>query len=201
MNIRAICVGIDASLTGFAWTALENGNIVAGEEIETAAKDYPKDVLGRIERYNQLCKSVVRFCNNNSVLVLIENYSFGSKGQGVTKLGELGGILRYRLSDTTDHLFELAPPSMKKFATGKGNKVSKLRVVRDLEERYDVEFETDNKADSFCAAKIGECLLGYDIPQTKFQYEALAVIQKRINEDNPYTFANIEKIRLENTLK
>lgn len=197
-----ISVGIDPSFTGFSWTALgkhyDNLGIVGHERKVTKAKDFPKDAIGRVERYRQLIKSVVKFCNHNPIIILIENYSYRSVGQGMFK-GELGGILRDKLTDSTDVIVEVAPKTLKKFVTGSG-KATKLQMIRAVEKRYGVEVDNDDDADSYGLAKIGECLLGYDIPQTKAQYETMTVIQKRINEDNPNTFSNIEKIRIDNTL-
>ena len=52
--------------------------------------------------------------------ILIEDYSFGSKGK-VFNLAENCGILKYMLYKNEYKFFTVPPTVVKKFATGKGN--------------------------------------------------------------------------------
>ena len=54
------------------------------------------------------------------VVVLIEDYSFGSKGK-VFNLAENCGILKYMLYKQGYKFFTVPPTVVKKYATGKGN--------------------------------------------------------------------------------
>lgn len=54
-------------------------------------------------------------------VVVLEGYSFGSKGQGVVQIGELGGLVRLLMADAGIPYVEVAPSKVKKYATGKGN--------------------------------------------------------------------------------
>lgn len=60
-------------------------------------------------------------------VVIIEGYSYGSKGRAITGLAELGGVIRYRLENLGIPYTVAAPTSLKRYATGKGN--SKKEVV------------------------------------------------------------------------
>lgn len=56
--------------------------------------------------------------------VIIEGYSMGAQrgSQGVAQmLGELGGVVRYRLWELRIPFSDVPPATLKKFATGKGN--------------------------------------------------------------------------------
>ena len=56
--------------------------------------------------------------------VIIEGYSMGAQrgSQGVAQLlGELGGVVRFRLWDLGIPFSDVPPSTLKKFATGKGN--------------------------------------------------------------------------------
>jgi crossover junction endodeoxyribonuclease RuvC len=53
-------------------------------------------------------------------LVVIENYAFDRPNQA-HQIGELGGIIRFTLWEAGKLYVEIAPSSMKKFATGTGN--------------------------------------------------------------------------------
>jgi Holliday junction resolvasome RuvABC endonuclease subunit len=54
------------------------------------------------------------------VTILIEDYSFGSKGR-VFNLAENCGILKYMLYKAGYRFFTVPPTVVKKYATGKGN--------------------------------------------------------------------------------
>jgi Holliday junction resolvasome RuvABC endonuclease subunit len=53
-------------------------------------------------------------------VIMIEDYSFGSKGR-VFNLAENCGILKYMLYKNGYRFFTVPPTVVKKFATGKGN--------------------------------------------------------------------------------
>lgn len=54
-------------------------------------------------------------------LVVIEGYSYASKGASVVDIGEMGGVVRLMLWERQIPYVEVAPSSLKMFATGKGN--------------------------------------------------------------------------------
>ena len=54
-------------------------------------------------------------------LVVIEGYSFGSKGAAVVNIGELGGVIRHMLWGQSIPYVEIPPSCLKKYATGKGS--------------------------------------------------------------------------------
>lgn len=54
-------------------------------------------------------------------LVVIEGYSFGSKGRATFNIGELGGVIRLACHRAHTSVLECPPTVVKKLATGKGN--------------------------------------------------------------------------------
>lgn len=62
-------------------------------------------------------------------LVLVEGYSYASKGRAVVSIGELGGVVRLYLWKSGIPYVEIPPSSMKKVATGKGNAPKELVLV------------------------------------------------------------------------
>lgn len=62
-------------------------------------------------------------------LVVLEGYSYASRGRAVVSIGELGGVIRLALHTFGHPYVELAPSVVKKLATGKGNAGKELVLV------------------------------------------------------------------------
>jgi len=69
------------------------------------------------------------------VIVLIEDYSFGSKGK-VFNLAENCGILKYMLYKAEYKFFTVPPTVVKKYATGKGNATKEKMYEAFLNETF-----------------------------------------------------------------
>jgi crossover junction endodeoxyribonuclease RuvC len=73
------------------------------------------------ERLVYVQHEVIRIAEEQDIdLVAIEGYSYGSR-YGGERLGELGGVIRVGLYSAGIDYIEVAPHSIKKYATGKGN--------------------------------------------------------------------------------
>lgn len=86
-------------------------------------------------------------------LVVIEGYSFGSRNGG-ERIGEAGGVVRLALRDMRVPFVEVAPASLKRYATGKGN-ASKDEVLIAAVKRSDIAFTDNNQADAFWLRQMG----------------------------------------------
>jgi crossover junction endodeoxyribonuclease RuvC len=115
-------------------------------------------VLARVHRYRSIAEPILALAREHTPrLVLIEGYSFGSKGGQSFDRAELGGILRDRLCDLAP-VIEVPPSSLKKWATGKGN-AQKAEVVSAVSRRFDRSFTNDDEADAFALAMLGLAIL------------------------------------------
>jgi len=81
-------------------------------------------------------------------VVVIEGYSFGSKGAAVVNIGELGGVIRCHLWEARMPYVEIPPSCLKKYATGKGN-ASKDDVLQQAVMRSGHTFTDNNAADAW----------------------------------------------------
>ncbi len=63
-------------------------------------------------------------------LVVLEGYSFASRGRAIVSLGELGGVIRCALADSGLASVDVPPSCRALFATGKGN-ASKEQVLAE----------------------------------------------------------------------
>ena len=152
MRVTRPIVGLDPSLSGLA-IAVSGGEI---QELKTRPSG--REVHARLCRFELLTAAVAEELPQRSI-VFIEGYSFGSKGSSGVTLGEFGGVLRLSLIRLRHTLVEVAPATLKKFATGKGN-AKKPAVVSALTKRFGEVFDTDNQADAFGLMKLGEYALG-----------------------------------------
>lgn len=183
-------LAIDASFTGFAVQLSGDEE----DEVQVWSTEPPRrdkkgrlpvylgydasPLEGRILRCRYLVNKVLELVRKNAPeLIIFEGYAFNAKGSSGVSLGELGGILRDKLLDYPEYLFEVTPTELKKFATGKGN-ASKVQVASALSSRYGVIFQTDNHADVFGLARLGMCILGYESAQTKQQKEVVLQLRR-----------------------
>ena len=77
---------------------------------------------------------------------------------------------------------EVAPTSLKKFVTGKGNAKKDLMLL-SVYKRWGFDTTNDNKADAYGLAQFGRALLGFDtgVPQVN-----LTAVEKILASDQPY---------------
>lgn len=189
-----IVVGIDPSLTGTGIIVLRNGEL--GKALTT--KNEPK--LGTIERVRRIYKQINNVIENLSTcyvnayigdkrmirweppsLIVIEGFSYGSKGRGVFDIAYLGWRIReelerYRTEDDIPWL-EVSPSQVKQFATGKGN-ANKEVVLQQVYKRWGVELTDNNQADAYVLAQIGRAYLGEAGDLTDFQQKVVRTLKK-----------------------
>ena len=129
-------------------------------------------VADRIKRYLDFSREIVDQCEEHSVtLVLIEGFVFTSAQASVQ--GEFGGILRCKLLAAFPGLVhEVAPATLKKFVTGKGN-ASKVAMAGAIAHRDGVEFDTDEAYDAFGIAQMARQLVGWSKPANQWQRDSL----------------------------
>lgn len=63
-------------------------------------------------------------------VIVIEGYSFSSKGTGIYQVAEVGGVLRLMLWELCVPYVEVPPASLKRFATGRGNAPKEALLVQ-----------------------------------------------------------------------
>jgi len=91
-------------------------------------------------------------------LVIIEGYSFSSHAAHAHELGALGGVVRYRLWRRGIAFVDVAPATLKKYATGKGNAPKEL-VLAEAIRRLGYTGSSHDEADAIWLRAIGCALL------------------------------------------
>jgi Holliday junction resolvasome RuvABC endonuclease subunit len=92
-------------------------------------------------------------------LVVIEGYSYASQGRAVVSMGELGGLVRYMLWRNGWRYIEVAPGTLKKYATGKGS-ASKNAMLIAARDRLGYTGEDNDQADALWLRAAGHEVLG-----------------------------------------
>lgn len=179
-----VTIGIDASLTGTGVVVLAgDGDILWNQRMDTKAKGVARliDIEDRI-------KHIIEMFTPD--LVSIEGYAYAAQNQA-HQIGELGGVIRAMLHKHNIRWIEIPPAQVKKFATGKGN-AQKDFVMLNVYKKWGAEFSSNDEADAFVLAKIGQALMEYDrdprdIVQrwqkkyTQYQVEVLEEVKKKID--------------------
>jgi len=93
-------------------------------------------------------------------LVVIEGYAHG-RGHQAHQMGELGGVIRLAMRHAGVTFLDVAPPSLKKYATGKGNAGKELVLVEAVK-RLGYDGSSTDEADAMWLRQIGLAL--YDMP-------------------------------------
>lgn len=117
--------------------------------------------MGRIARIVSEVRSEIERAGGLD-LVAIEGYSYGSTF-GAIGQAELGGILRWELWQQSIVVVELAPKTLKKFATDDG-RATKTAMVIAARERLGYETVSDDEADAIWLRAAGLALLGHPLP-------------------------------------
>lgn len=157
-----IVIGIDPSLTATGICVLRDGNV----ELAKTTKNRPE--LGIIERVRLIRALIIDTIFEDLIpecpdLIVIEGFSFSSKGRSVFDIAYLGWRIREDLesfrAEENIPWIEVPPTQLKRFATGVGT-ANKEIVMQQVLKRWGYEAPNNNLADSFVLAKIGEAYLG-----------------------------------------
>ncbi len=111
------------------------------------------------------------------MLVVAEDFSFGSQMPGARAIGMVTGLIRYWLWKHRIPFVLVSPMSLKKFIVGhastKTQKVGKEIVIRELFARFGHSVDDNNAADAVGLAYIGAALSGVWTPQNEAQRDVL----------------------------
>ncbi|MBN1319621.1 MAG: crossover junction endodeoxyribonuclease RuvC [Thermoleophilia bacterium] len=128
-------VALDLSLTGTGVCRFDGSTITLSTKLRGC------------ERLRWI-RAQVMFHTLFADLVVIEGYSYGSKGAAVLNLGELGGVIRLAIFERKLPLVEIPPACLKRYATGRGN-ASKDDVLQAGVMRSGHTFIDNNACDAW----------------------------------------------------
>ena len=170
-------IGVDASWTGLAVTALElpepyasgmacgrawakeaiggkaKWRVRMSEVLSTKPGDFPSQsarLLRLGEMLTHAVESAIDF--GESRFVAIEGYAMGSKTRP-QMAGELGGHLRLLLWQAGVPYIIVPPTTLKKYVLGKGNAAKEL-MLKEVFRKWGYDTTSNDRADAYALARI-----------------------------------------------
>lgn len=126
-----------------------------GAEVQVTTVSPPG--LRGVERLEWILRKIVGLvCNAD--LVVVENYAYARANQA-HQIGELGGVIRLALYTRRIRYVEVAPSSLKKVATGKGNAGKDLVLVEAVK-RLGYDGADNNIADALWLLEMAKIQYG-----------------------------------------
>lgn len=145
-ELKIISLDASSSCTGYSQFIL-NFDTSSISHVKTASvKSSKKELYARILHIDKYFESenLYGWCD----VAIFENYAF--KGNRITQLAELNGILKYNFYINNKKIEVIAPNSIKKLVTGNGH--AKKDVVKDFLLNLDLfknlEFKNNDESDS-----------------------------------------------------
>lgn len=180
-------VGVDPSLN---FTAIAE----ASGDVRVARADKRRGV----ERLEYVANEVLRAVHAGRQLgtcgLVIEGYSYGSQGQSVYDIGELGGVLRFVLHKANVPVLVVSPSQLKVWGTGKGT-ANKTEMVLGARARLGYEGTDHNEADALLLRSLGLALLGDEHSMPKLHRRALGPLQEQAWEVRMRALRNVKPSR------
>jgi crossover junction endodeoxyribonuclease RuvC len=139
--------------------------------------DLPMDELRRLI---EVVTRIELFCIEHSPkLVVMEALAMSSRhSSALTQLSGLNYMIRERLYKRGIKIVVVAPSTLKKFTTGKGNCPKDLMLL-EVYKRWGVSITDDNAADGYALAKLGQMLLTKKA-DNKQQQEVIDLLKKQL---------------------
>jgi len=147
---ETLFVGLDPSINATGVSVLDNcGNIVV--ERTFSVKDKDKLFERSLIKYEEEISFIGKIINLGSVY--IEGPAYQSSGQVILQMGALHFFTRVYLYKAGVNYKVIAPGTLKKFVTGKGNSKKELMLLKTFK-RWGVEFEDNNMCDAYGLARM-----------------------------------------------
>jgi len=156
-NLKAgelVSIGIDQSLTGFAFTALA---VSDPNQYQTWVYKSPYFGIERLVDIRQFLFDHFDYISENHTIKKIAMEGTVLASHSALVLGELSALVKLTIYDYFDDEIKfpvLVPPmTLKKYAAGKGN-AKKQEMLLQMYKRWGIEFNDDNAADSYALARL-----------------------------------------------
>ena len=150
-----ITIGLDLSLASTGMAIKRDANV----ELQTI-KTKPDTCENDLLRLRHITNIIVGHIPPDVNLICVEDF-FTPHGKSVgsaIKLAMLGTVVRMALLESKRSFILVAPTSLKKWITGKGN-AEKSLILRDVYKKLGITAGNDNEADAAVLAHIAEQLI------------------------------------------
>ncbi|HYC44514.1 MAG TPA: crossover junction endodeoxyribonuclease RuvC [Burkholderiales bacterium] len=155
-------IGFDPSLSHSAAHWAPRADLLEGAVFggygTFAIKSEPKHFAHRLARLQEIRRQLLDHVHSitkkhGAGVMFVEGYAFGARNDRET-LGEWGGQLRLTMFDLGWDVVEVAPGTLKKYVTGKGN-AEKDGIRMEVLKRWRYESTDNNDADAYALMRLG----------------------------------------------
>lgn len=167
-----IVLGLDVS-THMGIAVGDAGVLYMSDEFYTPKEDYSH----RYERYEQYVQKVRLLVAEYKPAVVVTERMVASKFGAAIIVNEIGAGIRFKLSDLGVPFIEVAPSTLKKFVTGKGNAKKQLMLLH-VYKRWGFDTDNDNIADAYALYQMGLAFCGYSEDYPKVNFQAVQTVRK-----------------------
>jgi len=167
-------LGLDLSLNETGYVVGDANKILAHGVI---------DALGYkgLERLRHVKQKIKEILDSGIDFVVLEGFSYGSKGSSVDEIYALGWFVRELLYEYNTSYIVASPGQLKKFATGKGNS-KKEDIKLAVYKRWGQEFDTNDETDAYVMLEIGRAYKGTSKKLISSQIEVIKKIRAKENK-------------------
>jgi Holliday junction resolvasome RuvABC endonuclease subunit len=174
---QPIVLGLDASYSGFGFTALTKD----GKAFQTWVYKAKGDGVRRLTDVHNWLQGLCFDLEADGYLIndiAMEGYAYSStQGQSAGELGATVKLFCFAFFDNqAKEPLLVAPTSLKKYITGKGN-TQKNQILMHVFKKWGLEFPDDNAADSYGLARIAA-----GIAEKTYEQQVLDVVTKEQSE-------------------
>lgn len=172
-----IVLGLDLSLVETGYVLLENGKIKEQKLIKS--KPNGKLPTNELERLMKIRGQIIL---PKTDLAVIEGLAFMARNSvSLVQLSALNYMVREHLYINRIPFLIVAPSTLKKFVTGRGN-AKKDEMLLETYKRFKESFNNDNLCDAFGLAHCGSAVLGDKQYVTmKQQEEVVKLLTNQLN--------------------
>jgi crossover junction endodeoxyribonuclease RuvC len=163
-------VSFDLSLTATGWC-------VSDTAVEWGVFNPPAKMRD-IPRIDWVAKQCAQWARSAD-LVVMEDFAFAASMSFAREIAGLSYMVRHWLWKHQKPYVLVAPTSVKKMATGKGN-ADKSLVMKSVFQRWAHDCDNDNSADAVTLCYIGRSLVGEWPSTTDPQREVIALLGVRL---------------------
>lgn len=136
-----------------------------------------KSEFGDLYRCRYIRDEIDKILKENKFdLIVLEGFSYGSKGRKLFTIAALGFFIRDVLATGDNKILIPTPGQLKKFVAGKGIGIEKAVMMMKVLSNWGVEISNNNLADAFGLAKLGEAFL---LENYKYKYQEDVVKELR----------------------
>jgi len=141
-------VGVDPSINATGLIILDEKATIIEQKLFSVKAEMFEESLLQYEKEVEFIPNII-----NLQAVYIEGPSYQSQGQSILQMGAIHFLLRLFLYKKNINYKVIAPGTLKKFVTGKGNSKKELMLLK-VYKKWGVEFEDHNLCDAYGLARM-----------------------------------------------